>query len=210
MKYLSLLFIIFISLNACKKNTVIESIETVVGGSRDSLSYQPSVPGSSWLYTRTVPVFGSTDYNFVSLNYDTTVYGFTFHVFSDELLGNQYIRQDGGKYYTIFTPGTAKPQLLVLDTSKAINQSWIGGVNGDETFTYTIKEKIPSLVIDGLTFRNVYRVYNEKTKTLTGAVTTSGDIFYAQGVGLVKSDLVIVNGGISAAVSVKIKRATIK
>jgi hypothetical protein len=209
MKYLLLLFIIVIGFTACKKNTVIESIETAVG-SKDSLSYQPSVPGSSWVYTRTVSVLAPTDYNFVSLNYDTALYGFTFHVFSDEINGNQYIRQDGGKYYTIFTPGTTKPQLLVLDTSKSINQSWIGGVNGDETFTYTIKEKILSLVIDGLTFRNVYRVYNEKTKTLTGAVTTSGDIYYAQGIGLIKSDLVIVNGSLSVPVSVKIKRATIK
>jgi hypothetical protein len=209
MKYLLFLFIVVVGFNACKKNTVIQSIEIAVG-SRDSLSYQPSVPGSTWLYTRTVSVFAPTDYNFVSLNYDTTLYGFTFHVFSDEINGNQYIRQDGGKYYTIFTPGTTKPQLLVLDTSKAINQSWIGGVNGDETFTYTIKEKIPSLVIDALTFKNVYRVYTEKTKTLTGAVTTSGDIFYGQGFGLIKSDLVIVSGGISAPVSIKIKRATIK
>jgi hypothetical protein len=209
MKYLLFLFTILLGFSACKKNTVIESIETAVG-SRDSLSYQPSVPGSTWLYTRTIPLLAPVDYNFVSLNYDTSHLGFTFHVFSDDLNGNQYIRQDGGKYYTIFTPGTTKPQLLVLDTSKAINQSWVGGVNGDETFTYTIKEKIPSLVIDALTFRNVYRVYNERTKTLTGAVTTSGDIFYAQGVGLIKSDLVIVNGGISYPVSIKIKRATIK
>ena len=210
MKYLLLLFIVFIGLNACKKSTVIESIEIVVGGSKDSLSYQPSVPGSTWIYTRTIPLFAPVDYNFVSLSYDTSHLGFTFHVFSDDLNGNQYIRQDGGKYYTVFTPGTTKPQLLVLDTSKTINQSWVGGVNGDETFTYTIKEKIPSLVIDGLTFKNVYRVYNEKTKTATGVVTTSGDIYYAQGVGLIKSDLVIVNAGLSVPVSVKIKRATIK
>jgi hypothetical protein len=209
MKYILFLFIIVIGFNACKKDTVIESIVTAVG-SKDSLSYQPSVPGSSWIYTRTIPLFPTVDYNFVSLNYDTSHLGFTFHVFSDDLNGNQYIRQDGGKYYTIFTPGTTKPQLLVLDTSKAINQSWIGGVNGDETFTYTIKEKIPSLVIDALTFRNVYRVYNERTKTISGVVTTSGDIFYAQGIGLIKSDLVIVNAGVSVPVSIKIKRATIK
>ncbi len=209
MKYLLFLFIIVIGISACKKNAAIESIEIAVG-SKDSLSYQPSVPGSSWVYTRTVSVLAPTDYNYVSLNYDSAAYGFSFHVFNDELNGNQYIRQDGGKYYTIFTPGTTKPQLLVLDTSKSINQSWIGGVNGDETFSYTIKEKIPTLVIDAQTFKNVYRVYTEKTKTLTGVITTSGDIYYAQGIGLIKSDLVIVNGGTSIPVSIKIKRAIIK
>jgi hypothetical protein len=209
MKYLLYLLLIIIGFTNCKKDTVIESIVTVVG-SRDSLSYQPSVPGSSWVYTRTVSVLAPTDYNFVSLSYDTSHLGFTFHVFSDDLNGNQYLRQDGERYYTIFTPGTTKPQLLVLDTSKSINQSWIGGVNGDETFTYTIKEKIPSLTIDALTFRNVYRVYNERTKTLTGLVTTYGDIYYAQGIGLIKSDLTIVSGTTSIPVSIKIKRATIK
>ena len=209
MKYLFLCVVVVACFISCKKTTVIESIEVAVG-SRDSLSYQPSVPGSNWLYTRTISVLAPVDYNFVSLNYDTTIYGFTFHVFSDEINGNQYIRQDVGKYYTIFTPGTTKPQLLVLDTSKAINQPWIGGVNGDETFTYTIKEKIPALVIDGQPFKNIYRVYNEKTKTATGQVTTSGDILYAQGIGLIKSDLTIVNGGASVLVSVKIKRAVIK
>ena len=209
MKYLFLCVVVVASFISFKKTTVIESIEVAVG-SRDSLSYQPSVAGSSWVYTKTVSVLAPSDYNFASLNYDTSISGFTFHVFSDDILGNQYIRQDGGKYYTIFTPGTTKPQLLVLDTSKAINQPWIGGENGDETFTYTIKERIPLLVIDGKPFRNIYRVYNEKTKTLTGQVTTSGDILYAQGIGLIKSDLTIVNGGISALVKIKIKSVVIK
>jgi hypothetical protein len=208
MKYLLLSFIVMLCLISCKKETVINSVNNA--GSKDSLSYQPSVPGSFWRYTKTTSVSGPIEYNFVSLNYDSTVNGVVYHVFSDEQNGNQYIKQDGGKYYTIFTPGTNKPQLLVLDTSKSINQSWIGGVNGDETFTYTIKQKTAVFNLDAFTFKNVYKVYTEKTKTLTGVVMTSGDLYYAQGIGLIKSDLVFFNGGLQLSVNIKIKDVLVK
>jgi hypothetical protein len=208
MKYLFLsIFSLFIFVS-CKKEPAINSVSNV--GSKDSLSYQPSVPGSFWRYTKTTSLTAPIEYNFISLNYDSSAYGKVFHVFSDEQNGNQYIRQDGGKYYTIFTPGTTKPEFLVLDTSKAINQSWIGGVNGDETYTYTIKQKIPIYILDAFTFKNVYKVYTEKTKTLTGVVMTSGDLYYGQGIGLIKSDLVFFNGGLQISVVVKIKDVIIK
>jgi hypothetical protein len=208
MKYLLLPIFSFLFFVGCKKETVINSVSNA--GSKDSLSYQPSVPGSFWRYTKTTSVSAAIEYNFISLNYDSTINGVTYHVFSDEQNGNQYIKQDGGKYYTIFTPGTTKPQLLVLDTSKSINQSWIGGVNGDETFTYTIKQKTAVFNLDAFTFKNVYKVYTEKTKTLTGVVMTSGDLYYAQGIGLIKSDLVLFNGVLQLSVNIKIKDVLVK
>jgi hypothetical protein len=208
MKYLLLPIFSFLLFVSCKKETVINSVSNA--GSKDSLSYQPSVPGSFWRYTKTTSVSAPIEYNFISLNYDSTVNGVVYHVFSDDQNGNQYIKQDGGKYFTIFTPGTTKPQLLVLDTSKNINQSWIGGINGDETFTYTIKQKIPTYSLDAFTFKNVYKVYTEKTKTLTGVVMTSGDLYYAQGIGLIKSDLVLFNGGLQLSVNIKIKDVLVK
>jgi hypothetical protein len=208
MKYLLLPIFSFLLFVGCKKETVINSVSNA--GSKDSLSYQPSVPGSFWRYTKTTTISSAVEYNFISLNYDSTVNGVVYHVFSDEQNGNQYIKQDGGKYYTIFTPGTTKPQLLVLDTSKSINQSWIGGVNGDETFTYTIKQRTAVFNLDAFTFKNVYKVYTEKTKTLTGVVMTSGDLYYAQGIGLIKSDLIIFNGGLQLSVNIKIKDVLIK
>jgi hypothetical protein len=208
MKYLFLSIFSILLFVSCKKEAIVNSVNNT--GSKDSLSYQPSVPGSFWRYTKTTTVSAPIEYNFVSLNYDSTVNGVVYHVFSDEQNGNQYIKQDGGKYYTIFTPGTNKPQLLVLDTSKSINQSWIGGVNGDETFTYTIKQKTAVFNLDAFTFKNVYKVYTEKTKTLTGVVMTSGDLYYAQGIGLIKSDLVLFNGGLQLSVNIKIKDVLVK
>lgn len=184
MKYFALIFIYLFSLVACKKSTI-ESINT--NNSRDSLTYQPKVSGSKWVYKRIVGGVQSTTYSFVRLSTDTVAYSSTFQTFSSDDNAtnqlNQYIRQDGDKYYNILTASTNKPQLLVLDAARNINESWAGGVNGNDTYTYTMKNKIPVYTLDGFTFKNVLVVHLERT----GPNPLSGDIYYAQGVGQVQS-----------------------
>ncbi len=181
MKYI-LIPILFLTIySSCKKGTI-ESVQ--LNNSKDSLTYQPKVPGSKWVYQRTVAGLGISIYNFTRLTQDTSAYGFTFNVFSNDVDGNQYIRQDGGKYYSILTASTNKPALLILDTTKNINESWVGGVNGSDTYTYTMKQKIPVYTLDGFTFKNVLVIHAERTNT-SGTSTLSGDSYYAQGIGLV-------------------------
>ncbi len=186
MKYLILVFAFVLSITACKKPAV-ENIAT--NNSRDSLTYQPSVPGSKWTYTRTALGL-NTNYNFTRLSTDTAIYGSTFNMFNSDIDGTQYIRKENGKYYSILTASTNKPALLVLDTAKNINESWVGGVNGSDTYTYTMKQKLPSYVLDGFTFRNVLVVHLERT-TSAGTSTISGDTYYAQGIGQVKTEGVV-------------------
>jgi hypothetical protein len=202
MKYLLIPFITIISFVACKKPKV-ESINT--NNSRDSLTYQPKVPGSKWTYVRTI-LGQNVTYNFTRLTYDSTVNGKVFPVFSSDIDPNQYIRQEGDKYYTILTASTLKPALLVLDVSKNVNESWVGGTNGNDTYTYTIKEKNPTYVLDGFTFRNVIKVYTERTTTSGGTtnVTLSGNVFYAQGIGQIKIDGSVNVGGTNVPVSTKL------
>jgi hypothetical protein len=210
MKYLLLCFMVLMCFISCKKSSpAIESINT--NNSSDSLTYQPKNAGSKWFYTR-VTTLGIDSFYFTSLNYDTTAYGSSFHVFKDDFLGNQYIRQDGGKYYTIITNSTNKPQILVLDTSKNLNEWWQGGVNGNDTYSYKIVERIPSYSLDNFTFRNVIKVYGERVQNNGGVntVTLKGDIYYAQGVGQIKSDLIFIIGGIQQQVAIKIKRLDLK
>ncbi len=202
MKKVSLFLIVLVIFFACKK-PVIETINT--NNTRDSLTYQPKVPGSKWTYTRTA-LGTNTTYNFTRLNYDSTAWGSVFPVFSSDIDPNQYIRQNGDKYYTILTGSTFKPELLVLDVSKNVNESWIGGINGNDTYTYTIKEKNPTYVLDGFSFKNVIKVYTERT-TLTGGTTTvtlSGNVFYAQGVGQIKLDGIVNVAGTNVPVSTKL------
>jgi hypothetical protein len=199
MKYLVLPIFILISLAACKKPKV-QTINT--NNSRDSLTYQPKVAGSKWTYTRTTLGLNTT-YNFLRLTTDTTYYGSVYNMFNSDIDGTQYIRQDGDKYYSILTASTNKPEQLVLDVSKNIGESWVGVVNGSDTYTYTMKQKIPTYVLDGFTFKNVLVVHLERTTT-SGASTISGDTYYAQGVGQVKTEGTVLINGIQVAVNVKL------
>lgn len=192
MKYLIPIIICLLSLIACKKSTI-ERVNT--NNSKDSLTYQPKVPGSKWVYRRTIGGIQNTTYTFIRLSSDTVLYNSTFQTFSSDDKAtndaNQYIRQEGDKYYNILTASTNKIQLLILDAARNMNESWLGGVNGSDTYTYTMKDKIPIYVLDGFTFKNVLVVHLERT----GPNPLSGDTYYAQGVGQVQSiGTVSVNG----------------
>ncbi|MCY7290647.1 MAG: hypothetical protein LH615_00540, partial [Ferruginibacter sp.] len=193
---------------ACKKATI-QTVNT--NNTRDSLTYQPKVPGSKWTYRRTVGGIQNTTFTFLRLTTDTTAYGSAFQTFSsdDNPSGNsnQHIRQDGNKYYSILTGSTNKPQLLVLDADKNVNESWFGGTNGSDTYTYTMKQKIPVYVLDNFTFKNVLVVRLDRTG---GPNTASGDTYYAQGVGQVKSTGTVTSGGITLQVDVKVLTVDLK
>jgi hypothetical protein len=181
MKYIVFIMVVLSFTISCKKAAV-ESVQK--NNSRDSLTYQPAVAGSKWTYTRTIAGLGIIEYYFTRLNYDSTIYGNSFFVFSStgDTYGNQYIRKSNGKYYNILVASTNKTELLVLDTAKNINESWIGGVNGTDTYTYTMKDKIANYTLDGNPFKNVLVVHAERT-TPSGTSTLSGDTYYAQGIG---------------------------
>ena len=207
MKYLTLILICIFSFLACKKATI-ESIQT--NNTRDSLTYQPKVPGSKWVYRRTVGGFQNTTFTFLRLDRDTTAYGSTFQIFSsdDNTTSNlnQYIRQAGNKYYSILTGSTNKPELLVLDADRNVGESWQGGINGSDTYTYTMKEKIATFQLDGFTFKNVLVV----TLNRTGPNPATGDTYYAQGVGQVKSTGTVTVGGITVSADVKVLTVDLK
>ena len=184
MKYLLPVIFCVLSVVACKKATI-QSVNT--NNSKDSLTYQPKVPGSKWVYKRVIGGVQSTTYTFIRLSTDTVAYNSTFQSFSSDDNAtnrvNQYIRQEGDKYYSILTASSNKPQLLILDAAKNVNESWLGAVNGNDTYTYTMKEKLPVYTLDGFTFKNVLVVHLERT----GPNPLSGDTYYAQGVGQVQS-----------------------
>ena len=207
MKYLLTIVVCLLSLVACKKATI-QSVNT--NNTKDSLTYQPKVPGSKWTYRRTIGGFQNTDYTFIRLTTDTTAYGATFQSFSSDDNAtnkvNQYIRQEGNKYYNILTASTNKPQLLVLDAARNVNESWLGGVNGSDTYTYTMKEKIPVYTLDGFTFKNVLVVHLERT----GPNPLSADTYYAQGVGQVQTVGTVTVGGNNVSAVVKLLTLDLK
>jgi hypothetical protein len=188
------LFVVIVFTASCKKEKPIEAINT--NNSRDSLTYQPYVPGSEWKYSRLATGFFERTVTTTRLNRDTILNSKTYQVYSNtgDILSNYYEifnRQDGSKYFQIVPNSTNATEVMVLDTTKAVNETWIGGVNGNDQYSYTIVQKFPTYVLDNFTFRNVYKVYAERRKLSTQVLTDSGNTFYAQGIGLIYSDATI-------------------
>lgn len=176
-------FIIIASMGSCKKK--IKSVNT--NNSVDSLTYQPKVPGSKWTYRVSIAGVSNKTYNTTRLTYDSTINSKVYQVFDSENDGLQFIRQDGDKYYSVLTTSTNKTELMIIDASKNVNESWVGGVNGSDTYTYTMLEKNPVYYLDGFSFKNVLKIHQERTNG-SGNVTLSGDSYYAQGIGQVLSE----------------------
>lgn len=183
--FTTFILLITIALSACKKPGI-KKIET--NNTRDSLTYQPKVAGSKWQYNRyAAGGLSNTNYNFIRKAEDSSYLGKTFNLYDNDADGLQLLRQEGNKYYQVLTASTNKPELLVLDADKNVGESWVGGINGSDTYTYTIAQKIPVYVLDGFTFKNTIVVQQVRTNT-GGNTTLNVNSYYAQGVGLVKSE----------------------
>ncbi len=183
MRLILLIIPILACITACKKPKV-KQIDT--NNSADSLTYQPKVTGSQWVYSRTIPILGTNNYTVTRLGYDSILHGNSYYVFGSTADANQYTRQDGNKYYNILVASTNKPALLVLDADRNVGDTWVGGVNGTDTYTFTLKQKIPQYFLDGFTFKDVIVVQQVRTNT-QGNTTLNVDTYYARGVGMVLS-----------------------
>ncbi len=200
MKYIFLFFISMAVFVSCTKKKTVESVNT--NNSKDSLTYQPKVPGSKWTYQRSLNGTIHSTYNTTRLSYDTVINSHTYQVFDAETEGYQYIRQDGDKYYLVLTAAANKTELMIIDASKNINDTWVGGVNGTDTYHYTLLDRIPVYTLDGFTFKNVLKIHSER-KDANNNVTLAGDSYYAQGVGQ------ILSTGSIGPVDVEIKVITV-
>lgn len=170
-------------LNSCKK-TVIDTVDTTE--TKDTLTYQPVSAGSQWTYNLSVNGIPYQTYKSTSLEFDSTFNGRTYHVFDSEVDGRQYTRKNGNKYYTVLTSSTNYTEICLLDADKNVNETWIGGVNGSDTYEYTMLEKHPSFVLDNFTFKDVLVVKQEK-KDGGGNITLSSTNYYALGIGMIQS-----------------------
>lgn len=182
--YLILFSSFIILLIACKKSKL-QNV-TITPGSVDSLSYQPSVYGSTWIYDVKLNGVKTGTKTVVCQNYDTVINSKQYDVFLNNDSSKEFIRKDSTKYYNVLTASSKNIELCVLDVSKNINDTWIGGINGSDTYYYTITEKKATFVQNGINLKNVITVYTERKDT-NGNVTLSGTSIYAQGVGNINS-----------------------
>lgn len=182
-------WIISAHLTSCKKSTL-KSVNNT--GSIDSLSYQPNQAGSTWKFDIYLQGIKNGTKTIVCQSYDSTINNKVYDVMMNNDGSLDFTRRDQDKYYTVLTASTNKTELCVLDVSKSNNQEWIGGVNGTDTYYYTIVERQSSQVINGITLKNTIKVFNQR-KNASGNVTLSGYAYYAQGIGNYKNEGTLAN-----------------
>lgn len=202
MRYSFILLSTIILFNlSCKK-----SPSTLVTSTKDTLTYQPITADSKWEYDVFVGGVKTSSNSVICLSRDTTFNAKSYDVFLNMPDSTfSYNRASGANYYNVLSTSTNKTELLILDTTKNIGETWVGGTNGSDTYNYTITEKLTNYLQDGVTYKRVLKVSQER-KNASGNVTLSGDTYYAQGVGQIK-----IAGQISGiTVEYRITQATIK
>lgn len=182
--------IVILLLSACKKPTTTPSV--TITDTRDTLTYQPITANSKWTYKAYINNLLYQTYEVTCLDKDSTINNKVYRVYDSEVEGLQFNRRAAEKYYTVLTTSTNKTELLILDATQTIGASWVGGVNGTDTYTYTVEDILPSYQFGTFTFTNVY-VINQVRTDNNNNVTLTAKTWHAQGIGIIKSEGTLSN-----------------
>lgn len=184
----SLLFCFFLTATGCKKK-------------KDDVAptdYSPLTAGSTWTYQTTA----GPNYTLTATNRDTVAMGRTYRVLTNSAGPNNYRAKSGADYYRFgVVPGFGANgfEELYLKDGQALNAIWqatqtinVPGVPVPVTATlkYTLKEQGISRTVAGKAFANVQHVRLDVSVALVGSVG-GGDFYYAKGVGLIESSLLL-------------------
>lgn len=183
-----------LSFSGCKKDSVNDDNKPA--------DYSPVTTGSTWTYQ---PNMGPA-YTLTATDRDTTALGRTYRVLSSSNGINQYHSKSGSDYYRFgLVPGlgTQGFEELYLKDNQDVNAIW----QITQNFTYpgipipltaglkyTVKEKGISRNVAGKDFSNVIHIRLDITVTSIGPVG-GGDFYYAAGVGLIESSLLLTAQG---------------
>ena len=193
-KLLTLSAATLLTFSACKKDKEGEEAE--------SPNYSPVTTGSTWTYQ---PNMGPS-YTLTASERDTTAMGRTYKVFTSSNGLNQYRSRSGSDYYRFgLVPGlgTQGFEELYLKDNQDVNAIWQATQNFNypgvpfpltASLKYTIKEKGISRNVAGKDFTNVIHVRLDISVSALGPVG-GGDFYYAAGVGLIESSILITSQG---------------
>lgn len=194
--YLIALFAVsLLTFSACKKNDD-DSEEN------KPADYNPVTTGSTWTYTPNV----GPSYTLTATDRDTTALARTYKVFTSSNGVNQYRSKSGSDYYRFgVVPGLGAQgfEELYLKDNQNVNALWQTTQNFTfpgvpfplvATLQYTIKEKGISRNVAGKDFPKVIHVRLDISVISVGSVG-GGDFYYAEGVGLIESSLLITAQG---------------
>jgi len=167
-----------------------------------SANFFPTTTGSTWTYKENV---ANVQYTYTATAKDTTINSKTYKVVNNSLGGNVYAAQVSSDYYrygalqTGFNSSTGIEELFLKD-NVALNGTWettqnvvYNGTTYPLKLSYKITEVNATKTYVGKTYTSVTKVRLDISTTQSGfaIVLGGGDFFYANGVGLVHSELAI-------------------
>jgi hypothetical protein len=183
-----------IAFSGCKKDKD--------GDDKTPPDYNPVTTGSTWTYQ---PNMGAS-YTLTATDRDTTAMARTYKVFTSTNGINQYRSKSGSDYYRYgLVPGLGAQgfEELYLKDNQEVNAIWQATQNFNypglliplvATLKYTIKEKGITKNVSGNNFSDVIHIRLDIAVSGFGSVG-GGDFYYAAGVGLIESSLLITAQG---------------
>jgi hypothetical protein len=158
--------------------------------------------GSTWTYENNP----GAPYTLTATNRDTVAAGKTYRVLSSSSGGNTYRGKSGNDYYrfgAFSAVGLSGVEELYLKDNQPVNTTWSTSQNITvpnipfpltAVLAYTIKSKGETRTVSGKTYSNVVYVRLDISIGGIGSIG-GGDFYYAEGVGLVESKIIITAPG---------------
>lgn len=163
-----------------------------------TVNFSPLSPNSTWTYLNTP----GTTFTLTATNRDTVAEGTTYRVLTNSAGSNVYLGKSGSNYYrfgSIAQLNIKATQELYLMDDKAVNGSWLASIGFSlpgvpipisANLNYSIKEKGVSRIVSGKAFSNVTKVRLDLSVPTFGPLG-GGDFYYAEGVGLIESVILL-------------------
>jgi hypothetical protein len=166
-------------------------------------SFTPLTAGTNWTYQYTEGATTLQTFKLTVTSKDTVANGRTYKVLTTSNGGaNNYLAQSNSEYYRLTSipqVGLMNVEELYLKDNENVNGTWtknvnatVSGTNITAAFLYTIKGKGESRPVGSQTYQNVTHVHLDISAPFVGNVG-SGDFYYAEGIGMVESNIVISN-----------------
>jgi hypothetical protein len=179
-KICSILLISLLFVACTKKPTVIVPSKVI------SNSYLPNGVGSNWTYQ--LSGFVNSSKTITCSNRDTVIAespNLVFDIMEVAGGGQEFQSRLGDDYY-ITVPNSSKATAYkVIKGDAAINEKWIGAINGTDTYYVELLEKGITYIVDTATFTNVLHV--KQTRVNGGSPTMNLDTWVAYNYGIIQT-----------------------
>lgn len=178
----------------CKKDDAAPTTATA--------NYSPLTAGSTWTYNYTENAAAKPPFTLTVTDKDTVVNNRTYKVLtSSDATENKYLAKSDSNYYRFASfANIGSFEELYLKDNREVNSTWTSSqtftypgipVPVVANFTYLVKEKGISHVVNGKTYNDVIHIKLDVAIALAGGSIGGGDFYYAKNIGLIQNNILV-------------------